>query len=197
MSNEEIKEALSADSDIEEDDDPTVITSSTAVASKYFCGELRDYQQTGLEWLKLLYENSLNGILADEMGLGKTIQAIALICYLIERRQSGPYLIIAPLSTIPNWQIEFERFAPAIPVVLFHGTPDEREVIRKKIKHANHVTDAYRMQPVVITTYETPLVESKFFQSQKWRYVIIDEGHRIKNRNCKLVKYVAVKNCLN
>lgn len=189
---EEIEAELSADSDVEVD--PKVTVGSTAIVPKYFCGELYDYQQTGLEWLKRLYENSLSGILADEMGLGKTIQVIALMCHLIEKRQAGPFLIIAPLSTIPNWLAEFEKFAPMLPVILFYGTPDERKVACTKIKRTHHVADDYRTQPIVITTYEVPLHENKFLQSQKWRYVIIDEGHRIKNHNCKLVKYVAVKN---
>jgi SNF2 family DNA or RNA helicase len=55
-----------------------------------------------------LYNNHLNGILADEMGLGKTIQTISLLCYLIEYKKNfGPFLIVAPLSTIPNWMAEF------------------------------------------------------------------------------------------
>lgn len=187
LSREEIEAELSADSDTEM---KSSTMQNTAVIPKYFQGELYDYQQAGLEWLKVLYENALNGILADEMGLGKTIQVIALICHLIERKQAGPYLIIAPLSTIPNWLMEFERFSPDIPVVLFYGTKVEREAIRIKIKNKYHVTDGYKTQPVVITTYETPLQETRFLQSQKWRYIIIDEGHRIKNHNCMLVTYV-------
>ncbi len=64
-----------------------------------------------------LYNNSLNGILADEMGLGKTIQTIALIAYLMEKKKNmGPYLIIVPLSTLSNWMLEFEKWAPSIQV---------------------------------------------------------------------------------
>ena len=71
-------------------------------------GELKNYQLHGLQWLVSLYNNNLNGILADEMGLGKTIQTISLICYLIEYKKNfGPFLIVAPLSTIPNWMAEF------------------------------------------------------------------------------------------
>jgi len=160
------------------------------IIPKYFHGNLRDYQQTGLQWLKLLYENGINGILADEMGLGKTIQVIALICYLIEKKQTGPYLIIAPLSTISNWLIEFEKFAPDIPVVTFYGNQAERTALRSKIKTKYIIADDYKTLPVVITSFEVPLRDIKFFQSQKWRYVIIDEGHRIKNHMCMLVKYV-------
>lgn len=37
------------------------------------------------------------------MGLGKTIQCIALIAHLMGKGVAGPYLIVAPLSTITNW----------------------------------------------------------------------------------------------
>ena len=71
-----------------------------------------------LEWMVSLYNNSLNGILADEMGLGKTIQTIALIAYLMEKKKNmGPYLIIVPLSTLSNWMLEFEKWAPSIQVL--------------------------------------------------------------------------------
>ena len=78
-------------------------------------GKLKEYQIKGLEWLVSLYNNNLNGILADEMGLGKTIQTIALITYLIDRkRNNGPFLIIVPLSTMSNWMLEFDRWAPSV-----------------------------------------------------------------------------------
>lgn len=70
--------------------------------------------------LQALFENGVNGILADEMGLGKTIQIIALLCHLIEKGITGPFLIVAPLSTLPNWLMEFERFAPQVRVVQSH-----------------------------------------------------------------------------
>lgn len=48
------------------------------------------------------------------MGLGKTVQVVGLVCHLIEQNVPGPYLIVAPLSTLPNWMSEFERFAPKV-----------------------------------------------------------------------------------
>jgi len=75
---------------------------------------MRDYQLEGFEWLKLLYLNGVNGILADEMGLGKTIQTISLICFMIENKLPGPYLIVAPLSTLANWINEFNAFCPRV-----------------------------------------------------------------------------------
>ena len=56
----------------------------------------------------------MNGILADEMGLGKTVQCIALIAHLIEMGVRGPFLVAAPLSTLPNWIREFQRFTPKV-----------------------------------------------------------------------------------
>ena len=77
-------------------------------------GTLREYQLDGLRWLKVLFENGVNGILADEMGLGKTIQCISLLTHLIENEIEGPFLIAAPLSTLPNWVNEFKKFAPGV-----------------------------------------------------------------------------------
>nr|XP_050857224.1 lymphoid-specific helicase-like isoform X2 [Vespula vulgaris] len=155
---------------------------------KHFNGTLYEYQREGLQWLKVLYENGLNGILADEMGLGKTIQIIALLCHLLEKHQGGPYLIIAPLSTIPNWVSEFKKFAPDLPIIVFHGSKNIRLNISKKITQSYSVKGEYRTKPIVLTTYEMPLVENKFLMSQKWRYIIIDEGQRIKNHESLLSK---------
>lgn len=62
----------------------------------------------------MLWENGINGILADEMGLGKTIQCIAHIGMMIEKKVMGPFLVVAPLSTLPNWINEFKRFTPEV-----------------------------------------------------------------------------------
>lgn len=75
---------------------------------------MRDYQLKGLEWMKVLFNCGVNGILADEMGLGKTLQVISFICYMIEKNVTGPFLIVAPLSTVSNWVSEFKRFAPKV-----------------------------------------------------------------------------------
>lgn len=48
------------------------------------------------------------------MGLGKTIQVIAFYCFLVEMGISGPFLVIVPLSTVPNWLSEFAKFAPQV-----------------------------------------------------------------------------------
>lgn len=152
-------------------------------------GTLKSYQLEGVEWLATLYENGLNGILADEMGLGKTVQCIAFIAFLVERKVSGPFLIVAPLSTIANWQAEFERyasfsiengrFAPKLqPPLLYHGTKQDRISLNKSLQKT----------PIVITSYEMVMADACLFRSLSWKFIIVDEGHRLKNLNCKLIR---------
>jgi len=145
---------------------------------------MRSYQLEGLEWLLSLYENGINGILADEMGLGKTIQTIALVAHLWEMKSYGPFLIAAPLSTTSNWVEEFKKWTPSIPVVLYHGSKQERaDIRRKKLKHPG--TDQF---PVVITSYEICMNDRKYLMGFGWQFIIIDEGHRIKNLDCRLIR---------
>jgi len=92
--------------------------------------KLKAYQIEGVNWMINLYNNNMSGILADEMGLGKTIQVIGLICHLIEHKNNpGPYLVIAPLSTLSNWESEFERWAPSLNTIVYKGIPGERKAL--------------------------------------------------------------------
>ncbi|KAG8184685.1 hypothetical protein JTE90_013078 [Oedothorax gibbosus] len=150
-------------------------------------GVMRQYQLDGYEWMKSLYENGVNGILADEMGLGKTIQCIAFIAHLIEMGVSGPFLVCGPLSTVPNWYAEFKRFTPDIPVVLYHGDIQEREELRKKISKMTKVGNG-RCYPVFITSYAIALNDRGKFRKVLWKMLVIDEAHRIKNFQCKLIE---------
>ncbi|ORY86770.1 SNF2 family N-terminal domain-domain-containing protein [Protomyces lactucae-debilis] len=146
-------------------------------------GVMRDYQLDGLEWMVSLYENGLNGILADEMGLGKTLQTIAFLAFLRSKGVMGPFLIAAPLSTIANWVNEVRRFAPEIPVLLYHGSKDERA--RMRAKKMAKVGEKF---PIIVTSYEIIMNDRKFLQKYQWKYIVVDEGHRLKNLNCKLIK---------
>lgn len=152
-------------------------------------GIMRDYQLAGYEWMSSLWENGINGILADEMGLGKTLQVIALFCHLYEMGVHGPFLVVAPLSTIPNWLNEFTRFAPKVPCLLYHGSVKERTELRKKVTQTATCEEvSVPMLPVVITSFEIAMNDRPAFQNLKWRYIVVDEGHRLKNRNCRLIK---------
>ena len=151
----------------------------TGQASILTGGTLKDYQVKGLQWMISLYNNRLNGILADEMGLGKTIQTISLITYLIEKkRQPGPFLVIVPLSTLTNWTMEFERWAPSVRTVILKGSPQQRREQYYRLKSMDF--------QVCLTTYEYIIKERPILARIKWISMIIDEGHRMKNVKSKL-----------
>ncbi|WRT63636.1 uncharacterized protein IL334_000559 [Kwoniella shivajii] len=142
-------------------------------------GTLKDYQVKGLQWMISLYNNRLNGILADEMGLGKTIQTISLITYLIEsKRQPGPFLVIVPLSTLTNWTMEFQKWAPAVKTLILKGSPAARKEFYPRLRAQDF--------QVCLTTYEYIIKERPLLSKIKWIHMIIDEGHRMKNVKSKL-----------
>ncbi|KAI3403455.2 SWR1 [Candida oxycetoniae] len=138
-------------------------------------GTLRPYQKQGLNWLASLYNNNTNGILADEMGLGKTIQTISLLSYLAcEHHIWGPHLIIVPTSVMLNWDMEFKKFAPGFKVMTYYGSPQQRAQKRK----GWFKPDAFH---VCITSYQLVVQDQQAFKRRRWRYMILDEAHNIKN----------------
>ncbi|EGR33917.1 RSC complex subunit, putative [Ichthyophthirius multifiliis] len=141
-------------------------------------GKLKSYQLLGLKWLISLYNNKLNGILADEMGLGKTIQTISLFAYLIEmKKNNGPFLVVVPLSTLSNWVLEFDKWAPKIKKIAYKGQPQVRKEIAKELK-----TTKWN---VCITTYDYVLKDRLTLHKFDWKYIVVDEGHRMKNSRSK------------
>ena len=148
-------------------------------------GTMRPYQLEGLNWLIKLYENGINGILADEMGLGKTLQTISLLAYLKEScNVEGPHLVITPKSTISNWVKEVQRFCPSVRAFKFIG--DKHERAKLKAAHLDFGTGF----DVCITTYEVAIAEKAALSKLVWRYLIIDEAHRIKNETSVLSQVV-------
>ncbi|CAN1857585.1 ISWI chromatin-remodeling complex ATPase CHR11 [Linum perenne] len=145
-------------------------------------GKMRDYQLAGLNWLIRLYENGINGILADEMGLGKTLQTISLLGYLHEFLGiNGPHMVVAPKSTLRNWMNEIRQFCPILRPIKFHGNPEERRHVRKNLLVAGKFD-------VCVTSFEMAIKEKSALRRFSWRYIIIDEAHRIKNEISLLSK---------
>ncbi|XP_058088358.1 protein PHOTOPERIOD-INDEPENDENT EARLY FLOWERING 1-like isoform X2 [Magnolia sinica] len=136
---------------------------------------LREYQHIGLDWLVTMYEKRLNGILADEMGLGKTIMTISLLAHLAcEKGIWGQHLIVVPTSVMLNWETEFLKWCPAFKILTYFGSAKERKFKRQGWLKPNSFH-------VCITTYRLVIQDSKAFKRKKWKYLILDEAHLIKN----------------
>ena len=120
------------------------------------------------------------------MGLGKTIQCIALIAHLLTMGVSGPFLIVAPLATLPNWVREFEKWLPTHPVIRYHGPAPERDALLKGPLH--HKLKRNADFPFIVTSYEVAIRDqSKLEKLSEYTYLIVDEGHRLKNHRCTLL----------
>ncbi|KAM3604435.1 uncharacterized protein V6R79_011007 [Siganus canaliculatus] len=151
---------------------------------------LREYQLEGVNWLLFNWYNRQNCILADEMGLGKTIQSITLLSEIYAAGIQGPFLVIAPLSTITNWEREFSTWT-TMNAIVYHGSLASRQMIQQyemycKDDKEHLIPGAYKFD-ALITTFEMVLSDCPELREISWRCVIIDEAHRLKNRNCKLL----------
>ena len=160
--------------------------------------QLKEYQLKGLNWLVNLYEQGINGILADEMGLGKTVQSISVMGYLAEHHNIwGPFLVIAPSSTLHNWQQEVARFVPSIKVLPYWGNAKDRKVLRKfwDRKHITYSKDSEFH--VLVTSYQLVVQDAQYFQKIKWQYMILDEAQAIKSSNSSRWKVLLGFHCRN
>uniref|UniRef100_A0A8R7UMX9 ATP-dependent helicase BRM n=2 Tax=Triticum urartu TaxID=4572 RepID=A0A8R7UMX9_TRIUA len=145
-------------------------------------GTLRDYQLVGLQWMLSLYNNKLNGILADEMGLGKTVQVMALIAYLMEFKGNyGPHLIIVPNAVLVNWKSELLNWLPSASCIFYVGAKDQRQ------KLFSQEVLAVKFN-VLVTTYEFVMFDRSKLSRIDWKYIIIDEAQRMKDRESVLAR---------
>ena len=170
---------------------------------------LHPYQKEGVRWLinKLIHKQS--AILGDQMGLGKTIQT-AVFCDAAKHLGvlSGPVLIVAPKSTIPNWTGELKTWCPTLDCVTYTGGAAAREALRKVDfpfpsskrdsldKNSMGKQSGYGWRKsgggsftdVVLTNYEIAIHDASVFRSVHWGAIVVDEGHRLKNQNSRLMK---------
>ncbi|KAH7909117.1 SNF2 family N-terminal domain-containing protein [Hygrophoropsis aurantiaca] len=160
--------------------------------------QLKEYQLKGLNWLATLYEQGINGILADEMGLGKTIQSISLIAYLAEVHDIwGPFLVVAPASTLHNWQQEITRFVPGLKALPYWGNVKDRTTLRKFWSKKEISYDKDAPFHVLITSYQLVTQDQQYFQRVKWQYMILDEAQNIKNASSVRWKTLLGFQCRN
>ncbi|KAF7107219.1 hypothetical protein CFC21_107879 [Triticum aestivum] len=165
-------------------------------------GTLHPYQLEGLNFLRYSWSINKRVILGDEMGLGKTIQSIAFLASVSEDK-FGPHLVVAPLSTLRNWEREFATWAPQMNVIMYFGSGSSRDIIKKyefyyskdnpkklkknKSSSSNDEKKQSRIKfDVLLTSYEMINMDSAVLKTIEWECMIVDEGHRLKNKDSKL-----------
>ncbi|XP_047075437.1 CHD3-type chromatin-remodeling factor PICKLE [Lolium rigidum] len=165
-------------------------------------GTLHPYQLEGLNFLRFSWSSNRRVILGDEMGLGKTIQSIAFVASVSEDK-FGPHLVVAPLSTLRNWEREFATWAPQMNVLMYFGSAASRDIIKKyefyyskdkpnkvkknKSSSSNDEKKQSRIKfDVLLTSYEMINMDSAVLKTIEWECMIVDEGHRLKNKDSKL-----------
>ncbi|XP_074276619.1 CHD3-type chromatin-remodeling factor PICKLE-like isoform X1 [Silene latifolia] len=166
-------------------------------------GSLHPYQLEGLNFLRFSWSKQTHVILADEMGLGKTIQSIAFLASLFEEGVY-PHLVVAPLSTLRNWEREFATWAPQLNVIMYVGSGQARAIIRQyefyypkksisaklKKKKSGQISGESKHDrikfDVLLTSYEMINLDSASLKPIKWECMVVDEGHRLKNKDSKL-----------
>lgn len=144
---------------------------------------LREYQKTGFLWLKTLRHNGFGGILADDMGLGKTLQIIAFLLseFLDAKAEDNRRcLIVTPASLVFNWNSEFNRFAPSLPVKMVTGSAPERK----------EIIETAQTRDILITSYELLKRDLPEYRDVSFFCQIIDEAQYIKNHNTQAAKAV-------
>uniref|UniRef100_A0A674PIT9 Uncharacterized protein n=1 Tax=Takifugu rubripes TaxID=31033 RepID=A0A674PIT9_TAKRU len=164
-------------------------------------GTLHPYQLEGLNWLRFSWAQGTDTILADEMGLGKTVQTIVFLYSLYKEGHSkGPFLVSAPLSTIINWEREFEMWAPDFYVVTYTGDKDSRAIIRENeftfedsaVKSGRKVFRMKKDTPIkfhiLLTSYELITIDQAILGSVTWACLVVDEAHRLKNNQSKFFR---------
>lgn len=179
--------------------------------------KLYRHQEDGLRWLQDLWISGRNGaLLADDMGLGKTIQALLFCAWVkeqkvkmsLEEQEIGPFLIVAPVALLDNWNNEYHKFLDwdifKEPLKL-HGTglkqfkinkdlgirnerdidPEENEVENIISERGGLLFDIEQIKKydLILTTYET--VRDYQFSLSKidWSVMVLDEIQKIKNPN--------------
>eukprot|EP01062_Namystynia_karyoxenos_P037630 TRINITY_DN2736_c0_g1_i2.p1 TRINITY_DN2736_c0_g1~~TRINITY_DN2736_c0_g1_i2.p1 ORF type:complete len:1478 (+),score=481.67 TRINITY_DN2736_c0_g1_i2:90-4436(+) len=144
------------------------------------------YQQTCIKWLWEIHQQRHGGIIGDEMGLGKTVQVVAFIGALhrseLLRR---PALVVCPLTVLKQWVREFHKWAPRLRCVVLHSSGSFRGTTDRLLQSLDPSSS------VCVTSYHAVRENTDAFRAYNFHYVILDEGHLIRNHASKAT--IAVK----
>nr|XP_026490918.1 DNA excision repair protein ERCC-6-like [Vanessa tameamea] len=155
----------------------------------YIWKQLYKYQRTGVKWLWELHQVQSGGLLGDEMGLGKTVQIIAFIAGLSKTDSGswgglGPSIIVAPATVIYQWVSHFHYWLPHLRVAVLHHSGSHIG------NHNKLIRDIYSSHGILLITYAGVVKYIKDLLMKKWHYIILDEGHKIRNPDTQVSKLV-------
>ena len=165
--------------------------SKESIAPASVSRRLRDYQLEGVMWLIASWHARRSTILADEMGLGKTAQVLLFLSWLAENCGiQGPFLVVAPLSTLSHWKREADRWTRLRCTLLKGNAACRRVQLRHALRHTNancQVTGMLRVE-LLVTAYDQVTTELTALSDVKWAHMVVDEAHRLKNDASRLFK---------
>jgi SNF2 family DNA or RNA helicase/HJR/Mrr/RecB family endonuclease len=140
--------------------------------------KLKEHQVEGIAWLQSLFRENLTGcLLADDMGLGKTLQLLYFIEWHAQNiKDNKPYLIVAPVSLLENWESEYKRFFNPTNLelrFLYGVTGIGRDFSRSA------VSELQRKQ-LILTNYESLRSYQMNLCAVDYSIVVLDEAQKIK-----------------
>ncbi|HLP47422.1 MAG TPA: DEAD/DEAH box helicase, partial [Candidatus Kapabacteria bacterium] len=138
------------------------------------------YQKEGFKWLHFLRDYGFSGCLADDMGLGKTVQTLALLQTLKDKNLLKTSLLVAPVSALPNWEMEIEKFTPGLRFYRHMGSKREKDTVEW------HKVD------LVITSYATLRNDIDVFNRFEFDHIILDESQNIKNHSSQVSRAIKI-----
>ncbi len=166
--------------------------------------ELRSYQADGVKWLAFLNRYKLHGILCDDMGLGKTLQTICIMASNHYYRSKSfsvskeldltpcPSLVICPPTLCHHWAAELSKFVEpaALSGFVYNGNSGQRHALKSELVKILRPMLATECKLVVITSYDIVRNDLEFFNKFHWNFVVLDEGHAIRNTKTKTTQAI-------
>ncbi|KAK1619993.1 hypothetical protein QYE76_025510 [Lolium multiflorum] len=150
----------------------------------------------GVKWLKLLWQNGLNGIIEDPVEFRAVHQTLLFLAHLKENGLHGPYMIVTSenKTDIPYWSCGFRLF-PTMKKLLYFGDKNSRANWRKELVHKTVGPDF----PIILTTHRTTMLDKRWLADYKWKYVVVDERSQTKQWEYEIfekLKHLPVDNKL-
>ena len=138
---------------------------------------LKEHQEEGVAWLQHMYHSKASGcLMADDMGLGKTLQILYFMDWHSRKYPNHkPYLIVAPVSLLENWENEYNRFF--MEPRLYVNRLTSKDVPRQ---FNRDIVNRMQKMDIILTNYESLRIAQLNFCAVEFDVVVLDEAQKIK-----------------